>query len=199
MSIPKTCKKCGRRLKVLKEQGIGPYVAYCTNPECSEFQKHVATQGQSSIPLHAFDADLSEQGRQLHKQLLVAARVDEFYQRGCLWGELTEGMAASIHVPDDAWRALSPQERKSLESYAASLIPQMRASPELHTRIPQDAPAFPAVRNRAAALTPNSWVVITGQLRPNEGGSYDILADQIVSAGTRRPLDDGDHQERQPA
>ena len=128
-----------------------------------------------------FSAAQVDAGRALHAQILGRhPGVDQFYKSATLWGATTESPLAVISVPSADWRALSSAEQESLKAYAASCVEAVRASPFSYTNIPASAPLAPTIRQKAAAMTANSWGIMAGAISSD---GRDIMSDDVVVKG----------------
>ena len=122
-----------------------------------------------------------EAGRALHALILGRhPGVERFYKRATLWGAMTESPLVIISVPSADWRALSSAEQESLKAYAASCVEAVRASPFSYTNIPASAPLAPTIRQKAAAMTANSWGIMAGAISSD---GRDIMSDDVVVRG----------------
>lgn len=173
----------GCLLILLATMGITTVLTHPSPSERSAERRPSAPRGAApASPTAAFDPELAARGRELHARLLRAAGVDPSYAAGSLFGAVTAEPRAAIAVPEDAWKALSEDERECLRHRAASLVEPMRADPLAHFGISPDAPAAALVRANARRMGPRSWVIHAGEVEGRFGGR-DVRTDREVASG----------------
>ena len=124
---------------------------------------------------------LAERGKKLHLRILKRhPKIDQFYERPILYAELTNDPLVVINVPIEDWDSISEKERNLLCKYVASLVNQVRSNPFSYTRIPQNAPIAPRLKENISKMTNKSWGILTGQI--SEDGR-DIYSDKLVKTG----------------
>jgi len=123
----------------------------------------------------------AEQGKELHLRILKRhPQIDQFYERPFLYGELTDSPLIIISVPMKDWDSISEKERDLLCEYVASLVTQARLSPFSYTKIPQNAPIAPIIKQNVSKMTEKSWGILVGRI--SEDGR-DIYSDKLVKTG----------------
>lgn len=123
----------------------------------------------------------AEQGKELHLKILKKhPKIDQFYARPTLYAELTNEPLVVINIPIRDWRSISEKEKSILCEYVASLINQVRSNPFSYTRIPQNAPIAPKLRESVSKMTERSWGILAGRI--SEDGR-DIYSDELVKTG----------------
>jgi len=117
-------------------------------------------------------------GQKLHRKILQRhPRIDSFYYRPLLYGELTSSPRVIINIPAKDWYSLSEAKKKLLCKYVASLVPKVKANPFRYTRIPSSAPIAWKVRSNITNMTNQSWGIAIGRITPD---GHDIELDKIV-------------------
>jgi len=123
----------------------------------------------------------AEQGKELHLKILKKyPKVDQFYERPILYAELTNDPLVVISVPIRNWESISEKERNLLCQYVASLVNLVRSNPFSYTRVPQNAPIAPKLRENVSRMTDKSWGILAGRI--SEDGR-DIYSDKLVITG----------------
>lgn len=123
----------------------------------------------------------SEQGRELHLRILRKhPKIDRFYEKPMLSGELTDNPLVVINVPAKDWASISEKDRDLLCKYVASLVTKVRSSPFSYTTIPENAPIASRVKQNISKMTDRSWGIRVGRI--SEDGR-DIYSDKVVKTG----------------
>jgi len=159
---------------------------------CDETERHAESANASRnnrMPLqpeHVVNSAISaaaqvEAGKILHSRILDRyPQLDTSYRKASLWGALSNQPIALVCVPESDWQSLSKDEQESLGAYAASCVDVVRRSPLKYSGLPSTAPAASAIRGKAAAMTAESWGIMTGMVSTD---GVDIAADHISLKG----------------
>lgn len=127
------------------------------------------------------DNTLAEQGKDLHLKILKQhSKIDPFYERPMLYGELTNDPLVIINVPINDWDSISEKERGLLYKYVGSLLTQVRSNPFSYTKIPQNAPIAPRLKQNISRMTDKSCGILVGRI--SEDGR-DIYSDKLLKNG----------------
>lgn len=124
------------------------------------------------------EANIIEMGRKLHLSILDGhKKIDPYYREPYIFGGFSPNPQCCIAVPISDWKTLSENEKKSLKTYAASLIPTVKSQPLKYANINSNAPIAPKIKDNVLKMSGDSWNIMLGDVSSN---GKDISPDMYV-------------------